>query len=358
MKLIPVSILLFTYILLLSCSKSGESVAPAELEGMYFPPISGASWETRSMKDLGWNMAAAEDLKIFLVATNTRSFMILVDGRVVMENYFNGHTPTTTWPWNSAGKTLLATATGIAQQEGLLNINTPVSQYLSNGWTSAPLEKELLITPRHLITMTSGLSDSSELMIKSNLTYLADAGSRWSYHNVFKKQMDVIAAVSGKSFDDYVKEEISARIGMVGFWHKGLIATVYHSSTRSMARFGLLALNKGSWSGEQILNENFFKESISSSQSLNPSYGYLWWLNGKNSYMLPNGPAVYTGTLLVNAPSDMYAAMGAADQRIYVVPGRSMVVVRMGEASDPANPSFAVSGFDNKLWEKINAVIN
>jgi hypothetical protein len=53
----------------------------------------------------------------------------------------------------------------------------------------------------------------------------------------------------------------------------------------------------------------------------------------------------------------MYAAMGAEDQRIYVVPSRNMVVIRMGDASDPANPGFAVSSFDNTLWEKINAVI-
>ena len=30
----------------------------------------------------------------------------------------------------------------------------------------------------------------------------------------------------------------------------------------------------------------------------------------------------------------------------------------MGDASDPSNPNFAVSGFDNALWAKINAVIN
>jgi CubicO group peptidase (beta-lactamase class C family) len=53
----------------------------------------------------------------------------------------------------------------------------------------------------------------------------------------------------------------------------------------------------------------------------------------------------------------MYAAMGAADQRIYVIPSKNMVIVRMGDASDPANPSFAVSGFDNNLWAKLNAVI-
>jgi len=34
-----------------------------------------------------------------------------------------------------------------------------------------------------------------------------------------------------------------------------------------------------------------------------------------------------------------------------------MVVIRMGDASDPANPAFALSGFDNALWEKIDAII-
>lgn len=54
----------------------------------------------------------------------------------------------------------------------------------------------------------------------------------------------------------------------------------------------------------------------------------------------------------------MYAAMGAGDQRIYVIPSKKMVVVRMGDPSVPSNPSFALSGFDNELWEKINAVMN
>ena len=35
-----------------------------------------------------------------------------------------------------------------------------------------------------------------------------------------------------------------------------------------------------------------------------------------------------------------------------------MVVIRMGDASDPSNSNFAVSGFDNALWEKINLVTN
>jgi CubicO group peptidase (beta-lactamase class C family) len=141
-------------------------------------------------------------------------------------------------------------------------------------------------------------------------------------------------------------------------WNNGLIFKIYHSNTRSMARFGLLALNKGKWKSETIINETFFNESIRTSQNINPSYGYLWWLNGKNSYMIPGGQTVYQSTLVPNAPLDMYAAMGAADQRIYVIPSKNMVIIRMGDASDTANSSFALSGFDNALWQKINAVIN
>lgn len=341
-----------------ACSKdnSGGSNPPAAT--MYFPPTTGSTWETTASTSLGWNQSAIQPLKDYLVQKNSKSFMILVNGRIVMEEYFDGHTATATWPWNSAGKTLTTAITGIAQQEGLLNINTSVSTYLGARWTSAPANKENLINSRHLLTMSSGLNDASNLVTTANLTYLADAGTRWSYHNVFQKLMDVVAAASGQNFETYFNAKLKNKIGMDGFWNNGIIFKVYHSNTRSMARFGILALSKGKWENEQIVNESFFTESVNTSQSINPSYGYLWWLNGKSNFMLPGGQTVFPGTLVPNAPADMYAAMGAEDQRIYVIPSKKMVIVRMGNASDPLNPSFALSGFDNELWQKINAVIN
>ncbi len=336
-------------------SNDGNNPAP---ETMYYPPISGSSWETKTIASLGWKQNAVQPLKDYLLQKNSKSFMILVNGRIVMEEYFDGHTTTTTWPWNSAGKTLVTAMTGIAQQEGLLSINNNVSQYIGAGWTTAPANKENLITSRHLLTMTSGLNDSNNLVTPANLSYIADAGTRWSYHNVFQKLMDVVATASGQSFENYFNDKLKSVIGMDGFWNMGVIFKIYHSNTRSMARFGILALNKGKWNNNQIVNENFFTESINTSQTINPSYGYLWWLNGKSHAMIPGGQTVYPGTLVPNAPADMYAAMGADDQRIYIVPSKKMIVIRMGNASDPLNPSFALSGFDNELWGKINAVIN
>jgi CubicO group peptidase (beta-lactamase class C family) len=353
----------FFFLIWLMCSISGcneidNSVQPTPSEAMYFPPTTGTAWETKSLASLGWNQNAVSSLKNYLAQKNTKSFLILVNGRIVLEEYFDGHSQTATWEWNSAGKTLVAATTGIAQQEALLNINNKASDYLGRGWTNMALAKENLITVRHLLTMTSGIDDTKQLIIKPNLTYVADAGTRWAYGNVFQKLTDVVADASNKDFEVYFNEKLKRKIGMDGYWDFGTIFTIYHSNTRSMARFGLLALNNGKWDNEQIINELFFTESNTTSQRINPSYGYFWWLNGKPSNMIPGEQTVYQGSLVQNAPADMYAAMGAMDQRIYVIPSKKMVVVRMGGASDPANPNFAVSGFDKELWDKINAVTN
>jgi CubicO group peptidase (beta-lactamase class C family) len=349
--------ILIVSLIFLGCHKDGSSPQSGH-QTMYFPPTTSSVWDTISISDLGWNKTAIQPLRDFLIQKNTKSFMILVNGRIAMEYYLNGHTVDATWQWNSAGKTLMATTTGIAQQEGFLNINNKASDYLGTRWTNMPSDKEALISVRNLLTMTSGIDDSKQLVTKTNLNYVADADTRWAYGNVFQKLTDVVSNATSIPFEIYFNSRLKDRIGMDGRWNFGVIFTIYHSTTRSMARFGLLTLNKGKWQNDQIVNEIFFNNSTSTSQDLNPSYGYLWWLNGKDKYMLPNEQTVYTGMLIPNAPTDMYAAMGAADQRIYVIPSKNMVIIRMGDASDPVHPDFEHSGFDRELWAKINALIN
>jgi hypothetical protein len=52
----------------------------------------------------------------------------------------------------------------------------------------------------------------------------------------------------------------------------------------------------------------------------------------------------------------MFMALGKNDQKIYVIPSKKMVVIRMGDVANPANPTFGLSGFDEELWTKINAL--
>jgi len=350
--------LILVSILSINCSSDSNS-NPTE-EQMYFPPNDGSNtWETKTIADLGWNQSAVQPLLDYLQLKNTKSFMILVNGRIVMENYFNGHTATSPWYWASAGKTLTSTVTGIAQQEGFLNINNKVSDYIGTGWTNETLVKENLITCKNLLSMTSGIDDYvngvySDDVTPSSLNYKADAGTRWAYSNVYVKLQDVVAQATGQTWSNYFNTKLRDKIGMTGSWLQSGNNSVYWSTTRSMARFGLMALNNGNWNGTQIINTTYFNQATNTSQNINLAYGYLWWLNGKTSYHLPQMQLEFSGSLIPSGPNDMFMALGKNDQKIYVIPSKKMVVIRMGDAADSEN--LALSDFDETLWTKISAL--
>lgn len=339
-----------------NCSSTdiSQEPVPTPTETLYFPPLSGTTWETKSIESLGWKQSAVQPLLDYLELKHSKGFIILVNGRIVMENYFNGHDASANWYWASAGKTLTSTMTGIAQQENLININNKVSQYIGTGWTSAPIAKENLITCKHLLSMTSGLDDTSDDVSPSALTYVADAGTRWAYHNVYVKLQDVIAQASGQSWNNYFNTKLRDKIGMNDVWFTSGNNIVYSSTTRSMARFGLLMYNKGKWKNNVILNESYFNEATNTSQNINLGYGYLWWLNGKANYHLPQSQLTFQGSIIPTAPNDMFMALGKNDQKIYIIPSKKMVVIRMGDAAD--NVNLALSDFDETLWTKISAL--
>ncbi len=347
-------ILLIGFIFTLGCSK--EEVIRTFETSTYYPPINNSTWETVSLEELNWDIQQIEPLLNFLEEKNTKGFIVLYNGRIVIEQYFNGHSASKPWYWASAGKTLTATITGIAEQNGIINTNNKVSDYLGEGWTSAPLIKENLITSKHLLSMSSGLDDSmGDGVLPSNLKYKADAGTRWAYHNVYVKLQEVIEKASKQPFSTYFNSNLRDKIGMTGSWIQTGDLSVYWSTTRSMARFGLLIANKGKWEDLRIVNQPFIEKSINSSQQINKSYGYLWWLNGKESFHLLQTQIEFNGSLIPSAPTEMVAALGKNDQKIYIVPSKKLVIIRMGEAADGTN--FAVSNFDNTLWDKLKLVI-
>lgn len=81
---------------MIGCRSANDNQIPdiPTSDNMYFPPISGTTWEQISPTQLGWHTEAIADLKSFLTQKNTKSFMILVKGRIAMEEYFNGHNAT------------------------------------------------------------------------------------------------------------------------------------------------------------------------------------------------------------------------------------------------------------------------
>ncbi|MBX2979815.1 MAG: hypothetical protein KF905_11005 [Flavobacteriales bacterium] len=93
---------------------------------------------------------------------------------------------------------------------------------------------------------------------------------------------------------------------------------------------------------------------ITPSQTLNPAYGYLWWLNGQSSYLLPGLQFPLSGPAMPNAPMDVYAALGKNGQIINVSPSSGIVVVRMG---DLPGGIFVPNVYNDQIWQYLNAVV-
>ncbi len=186
-------LLLLCCALLAACKKSEVATPAASNPKPYFPPPTGADWATTTPESLRWNVAAIQPLYDYLATTRTRAFIVLKDGKIVLERYFGATIAGTgsfnrdsQWYWASAGKTLTGFIVGKAQEENLLTLGQPTSRYLGVGWTALPVAKENLITIRHQLTMTTGLDDgvaNDSNTDPANLMYKADAGSRWAYHN-------------------------------------------------------------------------------------------------------------------------------------------------------------------------------
>ncbi len=323
---------------------------------LYFPPTTGNAWDTISPSSLGYCPSKIDSLYDFLASENTKAFILLKDGKIVLEKYFGTHNQDTPWQWASAGKTITSFMTGIAQQEGYLSIADATSQYIGKGWTNCTPEQEEKITIRHQLTMTSGLDDGVAdpfCTLDDCLVYKADAGTRWAYHNAPYTLLDkVIENATGMTLNTYTTQKLKRPTGMTGLFVPVDYNNVYFSNARSMARFGLLILNHGNWNGNQIMKDaTYFDQMTSTSQALNLSYGYLWWLNGKKSFMIPQTQFVFPGSLCSNAPPDMIVALGKGGQFLNVVPSQHMVWLRMGDEPSSSLVPFLLN---NDIWAYIN----
>jgi CubicO group peptidase (beta-lactamase class C family) len=325
-------------------------------QNLYFPPNTGNTWETLPPASLNWCPEKIALLNTFLEDNNTKAFILLKDGKIVIESYFDDHTMSTPWYWASAGKTITSFMTGIAQQEGFLSIDEPTATYLGNGWTSCLPGEELAITIEDQLAMTSGLNDGvpdPTCTTNNCLECLASPGSRWAYHNAPYTLLDqVIEGATGVTLNNYTTQKLKNPTGMTGLFVQVDNNNVFFSNARSMARLGLLMLNNGNWNGNQVMTDaNYFNQMINTSQSLNEAYGYLWWLNGTSTFMVPGLQSIFTGPLFINAPSDTYAAMGKNGQFLNVVPSENLVWIRMGENPDNFPVPFLLN---DEIWEYIN----
>ncbi|MBC7934367.1 MAG: beta-lactamase family protein [Rhizobacter sp.] len=341
---------IFVFLLVLSVGLKAQT--------LYFPPLAGNTWATTDPASLGWCTTRIDSLYNFLEEKNTKAFIVLKDGRIVLEHYFGTFTEDSVWYWASAGKTVTGYLVGKAKEQGYLSLSDTSSKFLGQGWTSLTSQQEDSITIRHQLTMTTGLNDGGDVYCTDPpcLQYLAPAGTRWAYHNAPYTLLEkVIINATGQNINAYTQNALKAQTGMTGIWISVDFNNVFYSKPRSMARFGLLMQNRFKWNNTQLLTDaGYVDDMLSTSQPLNYAYGYLTWLNGKGSYMIPSSQVKIPGSYAPAAPLDMYAAIGKNGQIVSVAPSKGLVIVRMGE--DPFEAEVSLTLCD-EIWQRMNYVM-
>ncbi|MBI4882930.1 MAG: serine hydrolase [Actinobacteria bacterium] len=322
-------------------STTAATTAPSGTS-TYFPPADG-EWETLSPSAAGFTDGGIADVLELVGETYGQSFIMLFEGRIVAEQYWQGATATTVRDVASAQKSITSTLLGLARDRGLLAFDDTVTSYLGVGWSAAAPSDEALITLLHLMTMSSGLSPT-------NLRKVAAPGTVWDYNtDAYQKLRRVLEVAAATDINSISNDWLFATIGLStgSSWvdRAGVVDAVgdhqwgLRLTAREMARYGLFAARNGFWDGAQVTEPAWFAQAWTAT-SLKRDYGYLWWLLGRGR--LGNK----------GAPADLVAALGAQDQKIYVSVSTGLVVARQGDAAkeDSANES----DFDGLLLKAIS----
>ena len=343
---------------------AGVSSRRFSAQSVYWP---GSTWETRTPRDAGMSAEGVEEALAYAGAHNSTGLVILRGGRIVAERYWNGWTETTAQPIFSSSKSLTSVLVGMAiEEKRIKSVGETASDFVAS-WKATPKEA---ITIRHMLSMTSGIrvgaaAVSPEIDAFDQTAALPlehTPGEFWAYNTpVYRMLIRVLEIASKESIDAFTTRKLAGPIGMsVSKWDcdpapkNQTNCTWYRSGLRDMSRFGLMILRKGRWENRQLVSEAWLRESTVTSQRLNESYGYLWWLNGKASFRLPAAvQGVRQGMLWPNCPPDAFGALGAQDKKIYVVPSLDLVVSRHGGASGAAAEGGGRMSFDNELLGRV-----
>ena len=354
-------------LLLAGCGSAPQvaETTPAEPEAeLYFPPGSG-EWERVDPASAGWDPEALEAVLEYAGQQRSSGVVILLRGRILAERYWEVETPPDVIDYSglivgrdesghviedvmSIQKSVIAFLAGVAQAEGLLDIEEPASTYLGRGWTQATPEQEAQIKVRHLLSMASGLDE--------DLAYMGTPGELFMYNTpVYSRMVTILEKVTGMDVDAYTSQWLTSRVGMHDsrWWTRSEEFRVswanvigFVTTARDLARFGLLMRARGHWAGEDLLhNPDYFERMLCPSTVANPSYGFLWWLNGGDRWVMGrHNTEAREGPLVPTAPDDLFAGLGSLGRKVYVVPSLELVVTRLGD--EPPDEAFS-----NEIWK-------
>ena len=316
----------------------------------------------------GLNPHALQEAAEYSASRGGFSLLVRQGGRLVFEQHANGSTEQTPHKIYSGTKAFWAVATLVAAEDGLLRLDERASDTIGE-WRDDPRRRD--ITIRELLNFTSGLdpnfhlhsrtvADRNAAALKTSM--VATHGTRFTYG---PSHGQVLCELLGRKLEPrgetpfrYLRRTVldPLAIGETEYRRdqKGnpLVATGFKLTAREWAKFGALLLGRGTYQGKVVVPGRWIDELLRGSRA-NPSFGLGLWLNRNAAApaarerdieeMLerPWQQLDWNGVCLCrDAPVDLVAAIGSGYQRLFVIPSRGLVIVRMGENAPFSDAEF------------------
>ena len=267
---------------------------------------------------------------------NTRATVVLHKGKIIAEQYAVGFDQNSRLLGWSMTKSLTSTMFGQMQEDGMLNLTDPVPV---GSWQG---DERADITWKDLLQMSSGLkfaevyswvSDATVMLYGSdNMGAYAESlplehpvGDYWYYSS---GTSNIIAYNLAQSFDnlqDYQKypyENFFHKIGAYSMLMETdasgyFVGSSYSWATaRDWGRIGQLFLQDGVWDGEQVVPKEYIDFIRTPVEASDGDYGGHFWLNA--------------GSALPDVPTEVFSLNGFQGQRVFIVPSKDLVIVRLG----------------------------
>ena len=275
----------------------------------------------------------------------TAAVIVIYKGELIAEKYNKelGITPDTRmWGW-SMTKSIMNAMAGVLSKQHKLDVKAvaPVPQWLN--------DRRRDITINDLMHMSSGLkwdenysdvSSATNMLYRSadcykvaiDVPYQKKPGTEWNYSSGTTNILSgIMRSLIGNDqiYHDSPYREIFNKIGVTSMILEtdaagNFVGSSYsYATARDWARFGLLYFRDGIWKGDTILPNGWVAYTRAPAVASKGEYGAHFWLNRSKK--------------LSDIPEDMYSSNGHRGQRIFIIPSRNLVVVRLGFSEEDFN---------------------
>jgi len=269
-----------------------------------------------------------------LTQSNTASFLVIKDGKLLHEQYWNGYNELSKTNSFSMAKAVTVMLFGKALEEAKIkSIDTNFSEFYDE-FKLKPFGKDL--TLKQLAQMESGLNWDENYknpflpnarayygrsLIKATFSrrFKGKPGERFEYQSGSTQLLGfAVKKAVNQSLSSYLSEKFWIPLGMEqnADWsvdESGMEKTYccIHSNSRDFAKLGQLFLDDGKVGNQQILNLDFIEQMRTPTEKSDEIYGMGFWINNDN-------------------PIKHYYFLGLQGQYIIMIPEHKMVIVRTG----------------------------